>query len=110
MLIQIMVFTTCERKMLALVQRRVGPRVVGIRGRLQYLADSLKLLTKVFVSPRHISAAMFQGAAFGSFWISWYSFGNIVYAPGLDVVEVEYNIFVLVCFSLFFSFLWLLAG
>lgn len=65
--IQVMIFTTCERKILAIIQRRVGPQVVGLQGRLQYLADSLKLLTKVFVGPRHINAAMFQGAAFGAF-------------------------------------------
>lgn len=65
--VQIMIFTTCERKILALVQRRVGPRIIGVQGRLQYLADSLKLLTKVFIGPRHINVATFQGAAFGGF-------------------------------------------
>ena len=67
MFAQIMVFTACERKMMALVQRRTGPAVVGVRGRLQCLADSLKLLTKVFVSARKINATMFQVAAFGGF-------------------------------------------
>ena len=108
--IQIMIFTTCERKVLALIQRRVGPRVIGIQGRLQYIADSIKLLTKIFVGPRHISAGMFQGAAFGSFWISWFSYGNIIYGPGIDIMEIEYNIFVIICISLGFSFVWLLGG
>ena len=66
-LVQVMVFTTCERKLLAMMQRRMGPQVVGLRGRLQYLADSLKLLVKVYVGPRRINASMFQGAAFGGF-------------------------------------------
>mmetsp|Transcript_22196 Transcript_22196/g.10629 ORF Transcript_22196/g.10629 Transcript_22196/m.10629 type:complete len:90 (+) Transcript_22196:250-519(+) len=70
MLLQVMVFTTCERKMLALMQRRVGPRFVGVRGRLQYLADAIKLLVKVFVGPRYISAGFFQMAALGGFWMS----------------------------------------
>lgn len=105
-----MFFTTCERKALALVQRRVGPCVVGVRGRLQYIADSLKILTKVFIGPRHINAGMFQGAAFGGFWVSWFSFGNLTYGPGLDIVEVEYNVFFLICFSLLFSILLLLSG
>lgn len=69
-LVQVMVFTTCERKFLALTQRRMGPQVVGLRGRLQFLADSLKLLVKVYAGPRRISASMFQGAAFGGFWFS----------------------------------------
>lgn len=65
--LQVMVFTACERKMLALIQRRTGPAVVGTRGRLQCLADSVKLLTKVFVSARKINSTMFQIAAFGGF-------------------------------------------
>lgn len=38
--------TLIERKVLALVQRRVGPNYIGYRGRLQFLADALKLLFK----------------------------------------------------------------
>lgn len=38
--------TLIERKILALVQRRVGPQYVGYRGRLQFIADALKLLVK----------------------------------------------------------------
>jgi len=38
--------TLIERKVLALVQRRVGPNYIGYRGRLQFIADALKLLVK----------------------------------------------------------------
>lgn len=109
-LIQVMFFTTCERKILALTQRRIGPQVVGLRGRLQYLADSLKLLVKVYVSPRRINSSAFQGAAFAGFWMSWLNFGNLSYGPGLDIAEIEYNIFFLICVSLGFTLAWLLAG
>lgn len=43
--------TLLERKILALLQRRVGPNFVGYKGRLQYLADAVKLLTKNVVIP-----------------------------------------------------------
>jgi NADH-quinone oxidoreductase subunit H len=43
--------TLIERKVLALVQRRVGPYYVGFRGRLQYIADALKLFLKGIVIP-----------------------------------------------------------
>lgn len=43
--------TLLERKLLALVQRRVGPNFVGYKGRLQYLADALKLFVKGVVIP-----------------------------------------------------------
>ena len=38
--------TLIERKVLALVQRRVGPNYIGYKGRLQFIADALKLLLK----------------------------------------------------------------
>jgi NADH:ubiquinone oxidoreductase subunit H len=47
--------TLFERKLLALLQRRVGPNFVGYKGRLQYLADALKLLTKNVVIPNESS-------------------------------------------------------
>lgn len=38
--------TLIERKILSLVQRRVGPQYIGYKGRLQFIADALKLLFK----------------------------------------------------------------
>lgn len=38
--------TLMERKFLALIQRRVGPNFIGYKGRLQFIADALKLLLK----------------------------------------------------------------
>jgi NADH:ubiquinone oxidoreductase subunit H len=43
--------TLIERKFLSLLQRRVGPNFVGYRGRLQYIADALKLLVKNAIIP-----------------------------------------------------------
>lgn len=43
--------TLLERKLLSLVQRRVGPNFVGYKGRLQYLADALKLFLKGVAIP-----------------------------------------------------------
>ena len=47
--------TLVERKILSLVQRRVGPNFVGYRGRLQYIADALKLISKGTLLPAGIS-------------------------------------------------------
>ena len=38
--------TLIERKVMSLVQRRVGPNYIGYKGRLQFIADALKLLFK----------------------------------------------------------------
>jgi NADH-quinone oxidoreductase subunit H len=43
--------TLMERKILSLMQRRVGPHFVGYRGRLQYIADALKLFIKGTLIP-----------------------------------------------------------
>jgi NADH-quinone oxidoreductase subunit H len=44
--ISIALLTLVERKVLSIIQRRVGPNQVGYRGRLQFIADALKLLLK----------------------------------------------------------------
>jgi NADH:ubiquinone oxidoreductase subunit H len=43
--------TLIERKILSLVQRRVGPFFVGYKGRLQYISDALKLFIKGIIVP-----------------------------------------------------------
>ena len=110
MFLQILFFTTCERKILALTQRRLGPTVVGDRGRLQFLADALKLLFKNSISPKYINSTLFQASALGVFWMSWWNFCNLHFGPGEDIMEIEYNLFYMVCVSLIFSLAWLLSG
>lgn len=68
--LQIVFFTTCERKILALTQRRIGPNLVGDRGRLQYIADAVKLVLKVYFSPKKINNLFFQGSSIFIFYIS----------------------------------------
>ena len=43
--------TLIERKFLSLLQRRVGPNYVGYKGRLQYIADAIKLFIKGVLIP-----------------------------------------------------------
>lgn len=50
-LISVAFMTLLERKIMAAVQRRRGPNIVGFFGLLQPFADALKLLTKEFNIP-----------------------------------------------------------
>jgi NADH:ubiquinone oxidoreductase subunit H len=100
---QIVFFTLCERKLLALWQRRTGPTVFGTRGRLQIIVDSLKLLFKVFLGPRRVRAGLFQGVAMAVFGFSWFLIGSLCMGPGLDIAEVEYSFFFFIASSFGFS-------
>jgi NADH:ubiquinone oxidoreductase subunit H len=51
LLIAVAFFTAAERKIMASIQRRKGPNVVGFWGLLQPLADGLKLVTKEIIFP-----------------------------------------------------------
>lgn len=58
-LIAVAYFTLGERKIMASIQRRRGPNVVGIFGLLQPLADGLKLLCKEMIIPTKSNSAVF---------------------------------------------------
>ena len=59
LLIAVAYFTLFERKVIASMQGRRGPNVVGYFGLLQPLADGLKLLLKETVLPSSANLAMF---------------------------------------------------
>jgi len=58
-LVMIIFFTLAERKVIASVQRRKGPNVVGIFGSLQAVIDGLKLAVKEIVIPSKINRDLF---------------------------------------------------
>jgi NADH-ubiquinone oxidoreductase chain 1 len=59
LLISIAYFTLAERKIIASVQRRLGPNIVGFFGLLQPLADGLKLVIKEIVVPQFSNKLLF---------------------------------------------------
>jgi len=63
LLIAIAYFTLAERKIMAAVQRRIGPNVVGPFGLLQPLADGLKLAGKELSIPAQASSRIFLSVA-----------------------------------------------
>ena len=69
-LIVIAFFTLAERKVIASVQRRKGPNVVGIFGVLQAVADGLKLVGKEVLVPTKANSDLFILAPGLTFFIS----------------------------------------
>jgi len=102
-------FTTLvERKIMASIQRRKGPNVVGILGILQPIADGLKLFLKEIVYPSQSNSLFFFFAPLFTFFCSillWFivpfSFSSvlneipfsILYVMGISSISVYAIIF-----------------
>lgn len=98
-------FTTLyERKLLASIQQRVGPLEVGYKGRLQYIADSLKLLAKGIIllffwsKLELILFSIFSVFFVYIFWI------NIVLGFNNLIIDLEYNIIFIIIISCIFAY------
>src|SRR5215468_9369661 len=70
LLLSVAYFTYWERKVLAWVQLRKGPNVVGPFGLLQPIADGVKLLMKETVIPSGANRIVFVAAPILTFSLS----------------------------------------
>jgi NADH:ubiquinone oxidoreductase subunit H len=70
-LISVAFFTLLERKIMASIQRRRGPNVVGFLGVLQPFADGLKLLIKETIIPSRANKIIFVIAPILALFLSF---------------------------------------
>jgi NADH-quinone oxidoreductase subunit H len=102
--------TLIERKFLSLIQRRIGPYYVGYRGRLQYIADALKLFLKGAIIPVESNYFLFlflPSCVAGIIYLFWV---NSVWGPSLSIFEIEYNLVFSTLLSIFFGYCIMLTG
>jgi NADH-quinone oxidoreductase subunit H len=98
LLLSVAFFTVMERKILAAIQRRRGPNVIGIFGFLQAIADALKLLSKETIIPVSSNVMIFIGAPVFTFFISLVSW--IVVPFDFQIVIADVNLGVLFLFAM----------
>ena len=82
-------FTLAERKIMASIQQRRGPNVVGFFGLLQPLADGLKLLIKETVLPSSANTILFIIGPIVTFQLSIMSWVVIPFDFGSMFVDMD---------------------
>ncbi len=78
-----------ERKVIAHVQLRVGPRRVGPHGLLQPLADVIKLITKEDILPSHVNLVFYFLAPFIAVMFALISISVIPFGPEINIGPIH---------------------
>jgi len=92
LLISVAYFTLAERKLLAVIQRRRGPNVIGVYGLLQPLSDGLKLLVKEIILPSNSNQTLFIIAPMLTFIISLLGWAVIPFDKYATLAELNLGI------------------
>ena len=89
LLVAVAYLTLAERKVMASMQRRIGPNVVGFFGILQPLADGLKLLIKEPVLPSSANTVVFLAAPVVTFLLALISWAVIPFGEGMVLSDLD---------------------
>ena len=98
-LISVAFLVYAERKVLALIQLRRGPNIVGPFGILQSFADALKLITKENIIPSGSNKIVFILAPIITMVLSLAGWAVIPFSPGWVVSDINVGIMYLFAVS-----------
>ncbi len=99
LLLAVAYLTFAERKVLAAMQLRRGPNVVGPFGLFQPIADGLKLLSKETILPSGSNRAVFLMAPMLTFILALVGWAVIPFGEGIVLADINVGILYLFAIS-----------
>jgi NADH-quinone oxidoreductase subunit H len=99
LLLAIAYLTYAERKIIAAMQLRQGPMVVGPLGLLQPIADGLKLLVKETVLPSGANKVVFLLAPMITFTLALIGWAVIPFGAGMVLADINVGVLYLLAIS-----------